>query len=127
MLFALLSITIFGCTPKAPYDVVPIEGTATYDGKPIPQDFAIKFSPSNGMNESTGLIQEGGKFKAVHTVDIIGVPTGSCTVKVIWNGGIETKPPAEYQPLLKKYGFQSEGLPIEITKKDLNLKIDFPK
>ncbi|MDR1385665.1 MAG: hypothetical protein LBJ67_17725 [Planctomycetaceae bacterium] len=126
LLFALFALSFIGCSPKAPYDVVPIEGTVTYDGKPIPRDFAIKFRPDNGMNESTGNIQEGGKFKAIHTVDIDGVPTGKCTIRIMWNGSLGTNAPAEYQPLLQKYGFQSEGLPLEITKKDKNVKIDFP-
>jgi hypothetical protein len=129
-LIVLFTVTIFGCSPKAPYDVVRIEGVVTYDGKPLPPDFLLRFRPENGRNESTGFIKENGKFTTIHTVDIDGVPTGKCTVRVQWNGSdapIPIPPPAEFQPLIKQYGFQSEGLPIEITKKDLNLKIDFPK
>ncbi|MDR1493308.1 MAG: hypothetical protein LBT05_11385 [Planctomycetaceae bacterium] len=128
-LIALFVITIFGCKPRAPYDIVRIEGTVTYDGKPLSPNFTLRFRPENGWNESTGFIKENGRFTTIHTVDIDGVPTGKCTVRVQWNGSdapIPIPPPAEFQPLVKKYGFQSEGLPIEIIKKDLNLKIDFP-
>lgn len=124
--FLFLLIIVAGCGPKAPYPVVPIEGTVTWNGDPIPTKFVLKFRPENGMNESTGFVKDGGKFTTIHTVDIDGVPTGKNTVRIAWNGGDGTTPPQEYKPLLEKYGFRSEGLEIEIVKKDKNLKIDFP-
>jgi hypothetical protein len=79
------------------------------------------------MNESTGFIKgDGGKFTTIHTVDIDGVPAGKCTVRVLWGGPEGTTYPQEYAPLIKSYGFESSGLPLEITKKNMNLKIDFP-
>ncbi|MDR1960550.1 MAG: hypothetical protein LBQ54_16180, partial [Planctomycetaceae bacterium] len=90
-------------------------------------DFILKFRPENGMNESTGFIKgDGGKFTTIHTVDIDGVPAGKCTVRVLWGGPEGTTYPQEYAPLIKSYGFESSGLPLEITKKNMNLKIDFP-
>jgi hypothetical protein len=127
LLSILLCFWIFsGCSPKAPYDVVPIEGIVTWNGKPLPKEFGLKFRPENGANESTGFIKDNGKFVTFHTIEISGVPTGHCTVRIAWNGGDGTTPPPEYQPLLKKFGFQSEGLPLEIKKKDKSLKLDFP-
>jgi len=126
MSVVVLLLCIAGCGVKAPYPVVPIEGVVTWGGKPIPKEFTLKFRPESGMNESTGFIKDGGKFATIHTVDIDGVPTGKCTVRVIWSGGDGTFPPDEYKPLVGKYGFTSEGLPVEITKKDKNMKLDFP-
>ncbi|MDR1385354.1 MAG: hypothetical protein LBJ67_16125 [Planctomycetaceae bacterium] len=128
-LIALFAIAILDCKPQVPYDVVRIEDAATYNGKPLPPDFSLRFRPENGRNESTGFIKENGRFTTVHTVNIDGVPTGKCTARVQWHGAdapIPVPPSAEFQPLIQKYGFLSKGLPIEITKKDLNLKIDFP-
>jgi len=122
----VLLMCVVGCGVKAPYPVVPIEGTVTWDGKPVPKQFVLKFRPENGMTESTGFIKDDGKFTTIHTVDIDGVPTGNCTVRIQWNGGDGTSPPDEYKPLVGKYGFQSGGLPIEIKKKDKNMKLDFP-
>jgi len=122
----LLFLCMIGCGPKAPYSVVPIEGVVTWEGKPLPKEFTLSFRPENGMAESTGFIKDGGKFTTIHTVDIDGVPTGKCTVRVKWSGGFGTTPPEEYNSLLSKYGFTSEGIPVEITKKDKNLKLDFP-
>lgn len=126
VLLVVLFLFVTGCGVKAPYPVVPIEGVVTWGGKPIPKEFTLRFRPENGMNESTGVIKDGGKFTTIHTVSIDGVPTGQCTVRVAWSGGFGTSPPDEYKPLVSKYGFTSEGIPIEITKKDLNLKLDFP-
>ena len=122
----VLFFGIIGCGPKAPYSIVPIEGVVTWDGKPIPKEFTLKFRPENGKMESTGFIKDGGKFTTIHTVDIDGVPTGNCTVHVIWSGGDGTSPPEEYMPLVSKYGFASDGFPVEITKKDKKMKLDFP-
>jgi hypothetical protein len=126
LLFVSVAAMIFGCGVKAPYDVVQIKGTVTWEGKPLPQDFTLKFKPLEDKSESSGIIKTGGKFTTVHTPEIDGVPTGKCSVFVLWGGGLYSTPPAEYEPLLKKYGTGTEGLQIEITKKDLNLKINFP-
>ena len=86
----------------------------------------LKFRPDNGANESTGFIKDNGKFTTIHTVDIDGVPTGNSTVRMVWGGGDGTSPPDEYKPLVSKYGFGSAGFPVEITKKNTNMKLDFP-
>jgi hypothetical protein len=119
-------LLISGCGVKTSYDVVPIEGIATWDGKLIPQEFTIVFRPENGKTESMGFVKDGGRFEAIHTVEIKGVPTGKCTVHIVWGGRDGTTPPKEYEPLIKNYGFQSKGLPLEITKKNKSMKIDFP-
>ncbi|MGL6194322.1 MAG: hypothetical protein ACRC2T_05820, partial [Thermoguttaceae bacterium] len=76
---------------------------------------------------SIAQIESGGKFTAYHTANQEGVPTGTVTVHVIWGGRYGTEPPEEYTPLMKDYGFTSAGLPVEISKKNKNLKIDFPE
>jgi hypothetical protein len=116
---------LVGCGASTPYSIVPIEGVASWDGKSLSPEFSLQFEPLDGRTHSTGIIQNGGKFRTVHTPDFDGVPTGKVRVIVEWHGGLGENPPKEYEPLLKKYGHGTEGLQLEITKKDLNLTIDF--
>ncbi|MDR1290500.1 MAG: hypothetical protein LBK06_04790 [Planctomycetaceae bacterium] len=125
--FFVFAISIYGCGTKAPYGVVPIEGMASWDGQPLSPEFTLQFNPADGKIHSTGIVTTNGQFRAVHTPEIDGVPIGQCTVTVSWSRGIGEKPPEEIEPLLKKYGPNTPGLPIEITKKDLNMKVDFPR
>ncbi len=120
---------VVGCGGnKAPYGVVPVAGVVTYKGAPLPQNFKIDFLPEDGKRGSGAILRgNDGAFTAVHTVSQDGVPTGKCKVTVAWAGPIGTSPPEEFAPLLQKYGFGKEGLPMEITKKDLKMKIDFPE
>lgn len=126
--FTLIAcVLIIGCGKKAPYDVVPIEGTASYKGQPLPPNFRIDFQPEDGKRGSSASITEGGKFIAQHTLEQDGVPTGTCGAVVSWEGPMGTSPPQEYQPMIKKYGYGTPGLEVEITKKDKKFKLDFPE
>ena len=117
-----------GCGPKAPYDLVLLEGVATYAGKPISKDFRLEFSSLDGKRPSTAFIKaDDGKFVAIHTVNQDGVPSGQCRVNIMWGGDIGTTPPKEYEPMLKKYGFGTAGLKLEFTKHDKKYKLDFPE
>lgn len=118
---------VVGCGPKAPYQVVPISGVATYNGQPLPVGFTVQLEPPDGSRASVGVIREGGKFEMVHTTAQKGAKTGSNTVRVYWNDPPEINPvPDEYKKLMAKYGFGgTENMTVEITKKDTNFKIDF--
>ncbi|MBP3557394.1 MAG: hypothetical protein J6K20_06785 [Thermoguttaceae bacterium] len=120
-------VAVSGCGPKAPYELVPISGVATYQGKPIPTGFRVEFIPADGSRSSFGNIQEGGKFEAVHTPSQKGVKSGTCQVKIYWNDNPEINPvPEEYAEMIAKYGHTGTDVKeIEIKKKDKNFKIDF--
>ena len=119
---------IIGCGPKAPYDLVILEGVATYAGKPIPNGFRLTFLSIDGKRPSSAVIkQDNGKFVSVHTLQQDGVPKGKCKVNVLWGGDIGTSPPKEYEPMLQKYGFGTEGLEFEFTKNNRKFKLDFPE
>ncbi len=119
-------VAVSGCGPKAPYQLVPISGVATYQGKPIPTGFRVEFEPTDGSRPSFGNIQEGGKFEVVHTASQKGVKAGPCKVKIYWNGNPETDPvPEEFAEMMSKYGMTgSDVKEVEIKKKDNNFKLD---
>ena len=128
ILFVFFAVMIFGCGPKAPYDLVLIEGVATYAGKPIAKEFRLEFRSLDGKRPSTAFIKkDDGKFVAAHTLHQDGVPPGKCQVNIMWGGDIGTSPPPEYAPMLQKYGFGTEGLQVEFTKHDKKFKLDFPE
>ena len=126
--FMFFVVMITGCGPKAPYDLVLLEGTATYAGQPIPKSFRLTFQSLDGKRPSTATVKsDDGAFVAVHTLQQDGVPKGKCKVNVLWGGDIGTVPPPEFGPMLQKYGFGSEGLELEFSKNDRKYKLDFPE
>lgn len=128
LFFVIIMTMIIGCGPKAPYDLVIVEGVATYAGKPISKDFRLTFLSVDGKRPSSATIKsDDGKFAAVHTLSQDGVPKGKCKVNVLWGGEMGTSPPGEYGPMLKKYGYGTEGLEFEFTKNDRKYKLDFPE
>ncbi len=120
-------VAVSGCGPKAPYELVPISGVATYQGQPLPTGFRVEFEPTDGSRPSFGNIQDGGKFEVIHTASQKGVKAGMCKVKVYWNGNPETDPvPEEFAEMLSKYGMSGTDVKeVEIKKKDNNFKVDF--
>ena len=124
---SLLGATAVGCGPKAPYEIAPIKGVATYNGKPLPEGFTLQFEPADGSRPSVAKINSDGSFEAVHTASQKGVKPGSNAVVVYWNDPPEVNPvPEEFAPLVKKYGFGgSDKMTVEISKKDSNFKVDF--
>ena len=116
-----------GCKPKAPYDLVPVSGTITYQGKPLDDRFYIEIQNEDGSRPSIGRPDATGKFEAIHTNTQKGVKPGKNTIVVYWKNNPEVDPiPEEFQPMFKKYGFTgSEKLTIDISKKETNLEIKF--
>jgi len=119
-------VTLLGCGPKAPYDVVRLEGVATYAGQPIAPGFRLEFRPLDGKRVSTAMTKDGGSFVAAHTAHQDGISVGNHQVTIQWD---PLGPPVapEYAPMLEKYGYGTEGLKIEITKPDKKYKLDFPE
>jgi hypothetical protein len=113
---------ISGCDSKVPYDLVPIEGIATYQGKPLPEEFIIVFQPSDGSRSSEGIVKKGGKFQLIHTPQMVGAKVGTNTVFV--------RPirvvPEGYKEFVNQYGLGATGFPVNIDRKNSAFKLDFP-
>ena len=120
-------VAISGCKPKAPYALVPISGTVTYQGKPLDERFHIQFEPDDGSRPSMGKIGSDGSFEAVHTASQKGVKQGPCAVVVYWNGDPVVDPvPEEFADMVAKYGFTgSDKLKVEISKKDTKFEVKY--
>lgn len=115
-------LTVVGCgTPKTPYKVVPLEGTITFKGKPL-EGVVLQFMVEKNR-PSGAFVKTAGKFEAVHTPALKGVPVGQCTLSVSW--GSDNEPPAEYKELFAKYGTDGSSVySFEVTKADKDFKID---
>lgn len=115
------ALQLVGCRPSAPYTMAQLEGTVTYQGKPL-ENVTLEFSVGDNR-PSSAMAKAGGKFKAIHTPSIDGVPVGKCIVRVSWSGMDDA--PADLKELFEKYGYGSPGKEIEITKTDKNYQLDF--
>jgi hypothetical protein len=131
-LFALslaLSGFLSACNKDGP-DIVPVEGTLTYKGKPVP-NLRVYFQPDQGRM-SWGDTDASGKFKLDYDADYDGAKVGPHTVYVVdastLDPTIEQPPggkPPEYQEILAKYGNeQISPKKVEITKAVYDLKLE---
>jgi len=118
-------LTCSGCGgPKAPYPVAPLEGTITFRGEPLTEEVTLHFTVGE-FRTSIGFIEpgSGGRFKAIHTRDQVGVPVGECVLTVSW-GGLGA-PPAEYRELFARYGHETDGFVFEVPPRgDRNFVIE---
>ncbi len=122
-----LLIALVGCGEKLPYPVAGIQGTVTYQGKPLPKGMFLQFIPADGEGRpSEAVVKDEGKFKAVYTRRTDGIQVGKMLMRVAWTGaGAEGEtPPPEIGEIIKKYGSASEGFPVDVTKADREFKID---
>ena len=62
-------------------DVVPVNGTLTYQGQPL-ESFQIAFHPRDGKKPGTGVTDASGNFKLGTNNIADGCPAGSCRVSV---------------------------------------------
>jgi len=118
---------VCGCKPKAPYEIVPLSGKVTYQGKPLPKDFHIEFD-CDGTRPSVGkILDDAGSFETWHTGTQKGVKPGSNTVTVYWNHDPDVTPvPEEYADMIAKYGFTgSDKLKVDIKGKSKNFEVKF--
>lgn len=66
---AVLVFGAVGCGPKAPYRVVPVEGSVEWRGEPL-VGATLTFTPiETDGRPSKATTREGGKFVAKHAVD----------------------------------------------------------
>lgn len=122
----LVGASFFGCKPKAPYALVPVKGTINYNGKPLPEGFCVQFEPENGGRSSMAYPDASGSFEAVHTASQKGVMTGKNVIRLYWIKDPAVSPmPPEYSGIMAKYGGDSKEMVVDISKKDLNFKIEF--
>jgi len=122
-LLVLLLSSCGGCGEKLPYDVVAIRGTVTVEGKPAPKGLRLQFAPANGEGRpSEAIVGDEGRFKAIYSRSVEGVQVGKAVLIVSWGGG--TSLPPEAAGIIKKYGENAKGIPLEITKPDKEFKIE---
>jgi hypothetical protein len=126
----LACLLCLGCGRKAAIEVVPITGTVTWHGTPVP-DLFVNFEPAKGR-PSWAMTDAQGKYETHYTPDQPGVLAGECRVWMT----IKPKSPQEEQqmvkgtygrmqelkPLLSKYGRTSSPLTFIISSK--NTEID---
>jgi hypothetical protein len=98
-----------------------LEGTASYQGKPL-ENVILTFSCGD-KRPSSAVVSTGGKFKAVSSPSVKGVPLGKCVVRIGWDS--PDAPPTQWKEMLDKYGSESNGLEIDITKSNKNYSLNF--
>jgi len=119
---------VCGCKPKAPYEIVPLSGKVTYQGKPLPNTFHIEFEAGDGSRPSMGkILDDAGSFETWHTGTQKGVKPGPNTVTVYWDADPNVTPvPEEYVDMIAKYGFTgTDKLKVEIKGKDSKFEVKF--
>ncbi len=132
-LFALIvvSSTFAGCGgPK----VVPVKGSATYQGKPVP-NLIIQFAPAKGR-PSTATTDANGHFEAEVDRTLKGAVVGTHKISVVVAAKDpieETRLAAGEPPLdpvraaiFSRFGkADASPLTIQITKAEPNLELKF--
>ena len=122
-LTGMCCLFVLGCGPKLPYEVVPLSGTVTYQGTPVP-GLPIFFLPETGR-PSNGFSDKNGKFNMIYTVKVDGVQTGKGTfyVELSPNDGRIYDNRELLNTIAQKYRKGNELLQFEITKKDKKFEL----
>jgi hypothetical protein len=131
---SLVAVLFMGCTPSGP-TVVPLEGTVTHKGAPVP-DLRISFEPEKGR-PSWATTDKNGHFVAHYDEDHLGVVVGTHALLVfedtnrfdplLLEGKPRPKRSADMQAVLDKYGSRERSpLKMEFKKADrhFELKLD---
>ena len=122
---AMFVSTAVGCSKR--YDIVPVKGTLTYDGQPVP-DMIVRFEPAVGR-PSDSFTDSSGSFDMSYTMDQMGVEVDTHKVTVFWpptDDKALAKPPPLQQKVLAD--FKKHG-PLEVTieKPQSNFEIKLPR
>jgi hypothetical protein len=130
---ASLMIALFagGCGSSGP-QIVPIEGTVTHNGEPVP-NLLIYFVPTDGR-PSWGLSNEGGRFILDYDPEHKGAKVGTHQVWVVdqsanvdptaaMSGGSRPKRSPALAEIVQKYGQGKSTLEVEVKKADRNFQI----
>jgi len=133
-LVLIAGIMFVGCTPSGP-TIVPLEGTVTHAGAPVP-DLRISFEPEQGR-PSWATTDKNGHFVAHYDEDHPGVVVGTHALLVfedtnrfdplLLEGKPRPKRTPEMQAVLDKYGSREKS-PLKMEFKKANrhfeLKLD---
>ena len=127
----LLDLGLIGCGRGGP-EIVPIEGTVTHNGKPVP-NLRVYFFPTEGRF-SWGISDEQGRFSLSYDPDHRGAKVGTHTISVVdesanvhptaaMSGAPRPKRAPDTAEILAKYGDrQTSPLKVEVTKADKNFQ-----
>lgn len=132
VLLSTISLALTGCSES---NVVPVAGTLTYKGQPVPNAY-VYFVPENGR-PSMGETDAQGRFTMTYDPKTKGVQRGKHKVWVQHNaladqsapGGTPGAPvalPADLKELFDKYSAENSKFEITIDKevKDLKVALD---
>jgi hypothetical protein len=119
----VILLTCFsGCQPSLPYEIVPLSGTVTYQGKPVPNT-EIVFAPEVGR-PSNGRTDDNGRFTMIYTVKYNGVQKGKGKFFFPISRMIGDNSTSEFQKVLEKYGAENTPLQFDIQKAEKNFEIN---
>ncbi len=129
-----LSLLLLGCSRGGP-EVVPIEGTVTHNGEPVPS-LRVYFVPTDGR-PSWAISDQNGRFKLDYDAEHTGAKVGTHTIWVLdessnvdptvaMSGGARPKRSPAINEIVAKYGREKSTLQVEVKKADRNfqLKLD---
>jgi len=132
------ALTIVACAVAAAgcggSNVVPVSGTLTYKGRPVPNAF-VHFVPENGR-PSLGETDANGKFTLVYDPQTKGAEKGTHRVFVQHNpladanqpGAIPGETPpmsSEWKEFFAKYGGTNSPVRVVIDKAKSDLKLEW--
>jgi hypothetical protein len=130
----LYLMLLSGCTGGGP-QIVPIEGTVTHNGQPVP-NVRIYFVPTDGR-PSWAISDQNGHFALDYDDQYDGAKVGSHSVWIIdessnvdptvaMSGGPRPKRSPAIKEIADKYSREKSTLKVEVTKADRNyqLKLD---
>ncbi len=130
----LLTTLILGCGRGGP-EIVPIEGTVTHNGEPVP-NLRIYFVPTDGR-PSWAISDANGRFVLDYDIDHDGAKVGTHTIWVLdessnvdataaMSGAPRPKRSPAISQIVEKYGREKSTLQVEVKKADRNfqLKLD---
>ncbi|UUO04551.1 carboxypeptidase-like regulatory domain-containing protein [Blastopirellula sp. J2-11] len=125
-LVLFIPLSFLGCG-AAKYDVVPLEGTLTYEGQPVPQ-MIVSFKPE-GKRASEATTDENGKFRMQHSIDQFGIEPGPQEVSVYWvspsdDGSI---PATEVQKKVVQYFRKNQPMQVNIEEPNKNFELSLPQ
>jgi hypothetical protein len=115
--------------------VVPVSGTLTYKGKPVPNAF-INFVPQGGGRPSMGETDQNGRFTLVYDPQTKGAQVGKHRVFVTHNAtadanlpgsvpGMSAKLSPESRELFNKYSGENSKVEVVIDKSTRDIKLEW--
>jgi hypothetical protein len=124
---ALLAAALGGCGKRGP-KVVPVTGTLTHKGQPVP-NIEIHFMPVSGDRPSWGHTDSQGRFELEYEPRVKGAITGEHKVilrpKVAGiDGRAAPMPTKELAAFMQRYTFEKSNKVVTIDKA-ADLKLDW--